>query len=178
MHLSRSEKSKAEKKARKQRTGRVWIMLNLCLIFMIAALLVYHFKFKENPVQQTAYPLGMPDFGMEGDQADSPGSGQQADGEGADSKPPKTTETGEPPGSDRTEPEGSATDDPTDSAMAKRVVMHFAGDTLFSGKVEAELKKHGYDYPFKHLGTAFLEDDLTVLNLETPVTTGESWRGQ
>lgn len=56
--------------------------------------------------------------------------------------------------------------------------MHFAGDTLFSGKVEAELKKHGYDYPYKHLGTAFLEDDLTVLNLETPVTTGESWRGQ
>lgn len=96
MHLSRSEKSKAEKKARKQRTGRVWIMLNLCLIFMIAALLVYHFKFKEDPVQQTAYPPGMPDFGMEGDQADSPGSGQQADGEGADSKPPKTTETGEP----------------------------------------------------------------------------------
>ncbi|MCV4232605.1 CapA family protein [Virgibacillus sp. LDC1] len=172
MHLSRSEKSKAEKKARKQRTGQVWIILNLCLIVMIAALLVYHFKFKEDPVQQTAYLPGMPEFGMEGDRTDSPGSGQQADGEGADPKPPKTTETGEPPGSDMTEPEGSAAEDPADSATAKRVVMHFAGDTLFSGKVEDALKNHGYDYPYKHLGTAFLEDDLTVLNLETPVTNG------
>lgn len=175
MHLSRSEKSKAEKKARKQRTGQVWIILNLCLIIMIAALLVYHFKFKEDPVQQTAYPPGMPEFGMEGERAGNPGSGQPADGEGTDSMPPKTTETtetGEPPDSDMTEPEGSAADDPADSALAKRVVMHFAGDTLFSGKVEDALKNHGYDYPYKHLGTAFHEDDLTVLNLETPVTTG------
>lgn len=33
--------------------------------------------------------------------------------------------------------------------------------------MEDALKRHGYDYPYKHLGTAFLEDDLTVLNLET-----------
>ena len=171
-HLSRSEKSKAEKKARKQRTGQVWLILNLCLIFMIAALLVYHFKFKEDPVPQTAYPPGMPDFGMEGEQAGSTGSGQQDVGAGTDSDPSTTTEPGEPPDSAITGPDGSAADEPADDEMAARVVMHFAGDTLFSGKVEAELKKHGYDYPYKHLGTAFLEDDLTVLNLETPVTTG------
>lgn len=171
-HLSRSEKSKAEKKARKQRTGQVWLILNLCLIFMIAALLVYHFKFKEDPVSQTAYPPGMPDFGMEGEQAGSTGSGKQDEGAGTDSDPSKKAEPGEPPDSAMTEPVGGAADEPADDETAARVVMHFAGDTLFSGKVEAELKKHGYDYPYKHLGTAFLEDDLTVLNLETPVTTG------
>ena len=96
-------------KARK-RTGQVWIILNLCLIFMIVALLVHHFKFKEDPVQQTAYPPGMPEFGMEGEQAGNPGSGQPADSEGTDSMPPRTTETmetGEPPDSDMTEPEGA-----------------------------------------------------------------------
>lgn len=172
MQLSRSEKSKAEKKARKQRTGQVWIILNLCLILMIAALLVYHFKFREDPVQQTAHLPGMPEFGVEGNDPDQPGSGQQSGGEGTDSAHPNTDEPDEQWDPDTSEPADSGADEPAGTNDNQRVIMHFAGDTLFSGKVEDALKRHGYDYPYKHLGTAFLEDDLTVLNLETPVTTG------
>ncbi|OAB43634.1 CapA family protein [Paenibacillus antarcticus] len=48
---------------------------------------------------------------------------------------------------------------------------HFAGDMIFSGKVEGKLKQEGYDYPFKYVGDLFQKDDLTIANLETPVTT-------
>ncbi|ANS73820.1 hypothetical protein AWM70_03910 [Paenibacillus yonginensis] len=52
------------------------------------------------------------------------------------------------------------------------VVLHFGGDTLFSGKVEAKLEKTGYDYPFQYVSRLFQQDDLTLLNLETPITHG------
>jgi poly-gamma-glutamate capsule biosynthesis protein CapA/YwtB (metallophosphatase superfamily) len=51
------------------------------------------------------------------------------------------------------------------------LTFNFAGDMMFAGKVEAKLKEKGYDYPFKHLGKLFLNDDLTIANLETPITT-------
>ncbi|MGF7045818.1 poly-gamma-glutamate synthesis protein (capsule biosynthesis protein) [Paenibacillus sp. DS2015] len=53
----------------------------------------------------------------------------------------------------------------------EKLTFHFAGDMIFSGKVEDQLKKNGYSYPFEHLGDMFLKDDLTFANLETPVTT-------
>lgn len=171
MQLSRSEKSRAEKKARKQKTGQIWMILNVCLIILIAALLVYHFKFKEGPLQPAASLAGMPDFGMEETHAGSPGTGGQTDGEKTNSDPAKSTgddKSSDPEGSEQ---EDNGTDEAVDSDGSKRVVMHFAGDTLFSGKVGELLKKQGYDYPYEHLGSTFLEDDLTVLNLETPVTT-------
>ena len=36
------------------------------------------------------------------------------------------------------------------------------------------LEKNGYDYPYAKLGSLFKNDDLTVGNLETPVTLGGS----
>lgn len=48
---------------------------------------------------------------------------------------------------------------------------HFAGDMIFSGKVEGILSQKGYDYPFKYVEELFKKDDLTLANLETPVTT-------
>ncbi|WP_339321581.1 CapA family protein [Paenibacillus sp. FSL W8-0194] len=54
----------------------------------------------------------------------------------------------------------------------KSVTIHFVGDMIFSGKVETLLEKKGYSYPFAYLGDMFKKDDLTLGNLETPVTTG------
>ncbi|MGG3282258.1 CapA family protein [Paenibacillus solani] len=172
MQLSRSEKSKAEKKVRKQKTGQIWMILNVCLIILIAALLVYHFKFREDPLQQTASLPGMPDFVMEETHADSPDTEHQTDGEGTNPDPAKPTGDDESSDPDISGQEDDRADEAVDPDGSKRVVMHFAGDTLFSGKVGELLKKQGYDYPYEHLGSMFLEDDLTVLNLETPVTTG------
>ncbi|MBP2001321.1 poly-gamma-glutamate synthesis protein (capsule biosynthesis protein) [Paenibacillus shirakamiensis] len=50
------------------------------------------------------------------------------------------------------------------------VRIHFGGDTLFSGKVADKMTQNGADYPFKYVKDLFQKDDLTLLNLETPVT--------
>jgi len=67
-------------------------------------------------------------------------------------------------------------DAPEDHSIIKddgqSVTIHFVGDMIFSGKVETLLEKKGYSYPFAYLGDRFKKDDLTLGNLETPVTTG------
>ncbi|MDO3408972.1 CapA family protein [Saccharibacillus sp. CPCC 101409] len=57
------------------------------------------------------------------------------------------------------------------SADSSAVVrMNFAGDVIFSGKVQSLLEQKGYDYPYAYVKERFKTDDLTVINLETPVT--------
>lgn len=52
------------------------------------------------------------------------------------------------------------------------VRLNFAGDVIFAGKVGELLQKKGYDYSYSALDGMFKKDDLTVVNLETPITTG------
>jgi poly-gamma-glutamate synthesis protein (capsule biosynthesis protein) len=52
------------------------------------------------------------------------------------------------------------------------VKLSFAGDVMFAGKVSELLQKKGYDYSYSALDGLFRKDDLTVVNLETPITTG------
>ncbi|KZE66571.1 poly-gamma-glutamate biosynthesis protein [Paenibacillus jamilae] len=59
----------------------------------------------------------------------------------------------------------------TDDAKSPAVTLHFIGDVQFSGKVEQRLEQNGYDFPYQYLGSMFHKDDLTIANLETPVTT-------
>ncbi|NQX48093.1 CapA family protein [Paenibacillus tritici] len=51
------------------------------------------------------------------------------------------------------------------------VKLSFAGDIIFSGKAGELLQKKGYDYSYSALDGMFKKDDLTVVNLETPITT-------
>ncbi|OAZ48139.1 CapA family protein [Paenibacillus polymyxa] len=59
----------------------------------------------------------------------------------------------------------------TDDANSPAVTLHFIGDVQFSGKVEQRLEQNGFDFPYQYLGSLFHKDDLTIANLETPVTT-------
>ncbi|AUO09432.1 poly-gamma-glutamate biosynthesis protein [Paenibacillus jamilae] len=59
----------------------------------------------------------------------------------------------------------------TDDANSPAVILHFIGDVQFSGKVEQRLEQNGFDFPYQYLGSLFHKDDLTIANLETPVTT-------
>ncbi|KAF6581210.1 CapA family protein [Paenibacillus sp. EKM212P] len=59
----------------------------------------------------------------------------------------------------------------TDDADSPTVTLHFVGDVQFSGKVEQRLEQNGFDFPYQYLGNLFHKDDLTMANLETPVTT-------
>ncbi|MEW4369023.1 CapA family protein [Paenibacillus kandeliae] len=54
------------------------------------------------------------------------------------------------------------------------VTLHFGGDVMFSGKVGELLAQKGYDYPYEYVKKLFTSDDLTVVNLETPVTSSNT----
>lgn len=56
-------------------------------------------------------------------------------------------------------------------AGERTVKLSFAGDIIFSGKAGNLLQQKGYDYSYSALGGMFNKDDLTVVNLETPITT-------
>ncbi|MGW7160570.1 CapA family protein [Paenibacillus taichungensis] len=98
------------------------------------------------------------------DAADSKANGK------TDTGTKKTTDTSASSGSKGSEGTGTETTQPSNSA--KDVTINFVGDIQFSGKVAELLDKNGYDYPFAKLGNLFKEDDLTIGNLETPVTLG------
>lgn len=49
--------------------------------------------------------------------------------------------------------------------------MSFVGDVIFAGKVEGILMENGFDHPYKELKDLLERADITVANLETPVTT-------
>ncbi|SDC20709.1 poly-gamma-glutamate synthesis protein (capsule biosynthesis protein) [Paenibacillus sp. UNCCL117] len=51
-----------------------------------------------------------------------------------------------------------------------QISMTFVGDVMFAGKVEELLAKNGYEYPFKYVKPYLEKADITVANLETPIT--------
>lgn len=61
---------------------------------------------------------------------------------------------------------------PDGSVTGDTVKLNFGGDIIFSGRAGELLDKKGYDYSYAALDGLFKKDDLTVVNLETPVTTG------
>ncbi|KNB72565.1 CapA family protein [Brevibacillus reuszeri] len=73
---------------------------------------------------------------------------------------------------------GSSTDDPTSHEATDHenipeeptVALTFVGDVMMSGNVEKRLLEKGFDFPFAHVRSVFLQDDYTIANLETPVT--------
>jgi len=70
-------------------------------------------------------------------------------------------------------PTDPATEAPTDQVAPPKeptVKLTFAGDIMMSGNVEKRLLEEGYDFPFVHVKPLFLQDDYTIANLETPVT--------
>ncbi|WP_342565498.1 CapA family protein [Paenibacillus sp. FSL R7-0345] len=68
--------------------------------------------------------------------------------------------------------QGGATSGLPENAGGQTVTLNFAGDVIFAGKVAELLQKQGYNYSYSALDGMFKKDDLTVVNLETPITTG------
>jgi poly-gamma-glutamate synthesis protein (capsule biosynthesis protein) len=100
----------------------------------------------------------------------SSGSSSGKDGQTPDSSPEKDiSDSGQPAGESGSESGKNAAPGGTGSST---VTLHFVGDVQFSGKVEQRLEQNGFDFPYQYLGNLFRKDDLTIANLETPVTTG------
>lgn len=58
-----------------------------------------------------------------------------------------------------------------DSERSMHVNLAFVGDVMFADKVNGLLTQHGYEYPFKYVRSYLEKADITVANLETPITT-------
>ncbi|GIO41123.1 CapA family protein [Paenibacillus apis] len=172
MYPPRSEKNKKKQASKKRRQRRIWVWINLGLIFMIIVLASYLFTM-DRPAENGAT---QPDHSVQ-EQGESvpPELVAELDGETGEKGASEGKES-ENDLSGESHQEVDASEENPDLASGtseqERVVISFGGDTLFSGKVENKLKQAGYDYPYKHVKDLFLQDDLTVLNLETPVTEG------
>ena len=56
------------------------------------------------------------------------------------------------------------------SAYAERLTMLFVGDVLLARGVEKTMQERGYDYPFKKLHGLTAQADLSIANLECPIS--------
>lgn len=198
MYPSRSEKYKKKQQEKKRRQNRIWLTLNLTLITLIFVLGAY-FYLEERTGQagldsgtEQQLPGAWSDTGSDvGDPTTGetpivqPDDRDAASTETEDESEQNPTNTGEnSSGENNTdtgnEDEDGATNLPSNAGAdlseaggdAARLLVHFAGDTMFSGKVEERLEKAGYELPYEYVRGLFQNDDLSVLNLETPVTTG------
>ena len=54
------------------------------------------------------------------------------------------------------------------------ITISFVGDIMLSRGVQSYLEEFGYDYPYEDVRDLFLQDDLTVGNLECPITDYEN----
>lgn len=172
MYPPRSEKYKKKHGNKKRRRRRIWVWINLGLILMIMVLASFLFTMDRPAGEKARQPehyVQEPGESLPPEPIEPDG---ELGGEGAsEGREPENDLPGESLDSQQEAETSEANSDAEPGANEpERVVISFAGDTLFSGKVENKLKQEGYDYPYKHVKDLFLQDDLTVLNLETPVT--------
>ncbi|WP_135554181.1 CapA family protein [Paenibacillus cymbidii] len=96
---------------------------------------------------------------------------------------PKASATATPQKSVAPSPSASASASPTPTATPSstpavgsatpagaQVKMAFVGDVIMASTVETLLQKNGYDYPYKDVLPLLQSPDLTIANLETPIT--------
>ncbi|NMB06830.1 MAG: CapA family protein [Tissierellia bacterium] len=56
------------------------------------------------------------------------------------------------------------------------ITISLAGDVMMDGSVRQQINKYGYDYPWEKVKDYFMESDLSIVNLETSITTrGNKW---
>lgn len=59
-------------------------------------------------------------------------------------------------------------------AKPDEVTISIVGDIMLSRGVQKYLEEYGYDYPYGDVSERFLRDDLTIGNLECPITENEN----
>lgn len=152
----RSQKYSAEKKRKLQRQGRFWTLVNLTLIVIIG--LVVTFSYLNNKYMSGTTP---PDGEAQPNNTSQSNSSQIPADNSNPINSPDTDETAN----------NTSSVQPAKNSSNETLLINFGGDTIFSGKVAEKMDQKGIDYPFQYVKDLFQKDDLTILNLETPVTT-------
>ncbi|MBW4083204.1 CapA family protein [Paenibacillus sp. S150] len=195
MYPPRSRTRRNNKHSSKRRRRTVWAWINVSLLLMISALLTYAFtsgndSSGEPPPAAVAVTSPAPEQGETVPEASAavlpspePSSTPEPSAEPAMEVSPSPPAVSASPSPERSvePPEDPAPPQNTGSGLisglpedntGKTVKLNFAGDVIFSGKAGQLLQQKGYAYSYAALNGMFKKDDLTVLNLETPITTG------
>lgn len=191
MYPPRSEKNKKRKQEQERRLSRFWLAVNGLLIFIIIVLGTYYYLDyrtvqgnSRNVEQQEQTDPGlyeMPDVSQHENEPSNEGEDSSAQADSALNADGQNDSSTDGLLDDTEQGSGNTVDadlngdlEPTseETVSGDQVLIHFAGDTIFSGNVAKVLEKQGYDYPYQYVKELFQSDDLTVLNLETPVTYG------
>ena len=176
MYPPRSRRREKRKASGPRRPKRVWAWINAILLILILAILTYVFNegspesSSPPPPPPTAQHTVSPSPEPSMDPSEPPASATPAPS--ASASPAATTEPVSTPVPSPTEGDViSGLPEDTDS-IGNTVKLSFGGDVIFAGKVGELLTKQGYDYPYSQLNGLFRQDDLSIVNLETPVTEG------
>jgi len=187
MYISRSDAHRAQK-VRKRRKIRTLLTLNLVMLLIIAGLTaVYVFKFQGDPLEAEAGhdrsstqvedqiatehtdDAVEPEPVNEAESVDTAsGSAESGDPSGGQVGDEGTGQAGGNPAMKPAEEVNSQAVMPDQDGLK----ISFVGDIQMSGKVAELIDKNGDDFPFHYVKSMFEQDDLTVANLETPITTG------
>ncbi|AZK49138.1 CapA family protein [Paenibacillus lentus] len=177
MYPPRSEKYRTKKQEKQRRQSRFWLTLNVSLIIAIIALGAYYFvEERTSPGSGRSEEPASVEYSLNHTSED-PAEGRDIS-KADEGSPPSAHEQDGHPAADEID-EGMEIESPDDEEApplfedqedGETVQLHFAGDTIFSGSVASMLEKEGYQYPYEHVRDLFISDDLSVLNLETPVT--------
>lgn len=176
MYPPRSRTRQKNKSGSKRRRRTVWAWINVSMLVLIFIMLAFYFKSDngqgDGPSAAGSVSSPSPEPSPESTAVEptaeavaTPQATETASAEPASSPSPEITATPEFEG----KPAVSA--EPATPA-GKTVTLNFAGDVIFSGKVGELLQNKGYGYSYSALDGMFKKDDLTVVNLETPITTG------
>lgn len=167
MYPPRSEKNKQKKQKKQSIMTRFWVVLNVILIFIIVVLGTYFFLQERNN-QGSASSVGQQEERTTAGGADTDATEMEQDDTDTAEGANRNNEADETNGVNIEDDAVKNTDTVNDEI--EEVLIHFAGDTIFSNKVATKLEQKGYDFPYVHVRELFLKDDLTIVNLETPVT--------
>ncbi|REK57229.1 MAG: capsule biosynthesis protein [Thermobacillus sp.] len=178
MGLSRVD-SRARDRNRRRRRLRQLALLNIGMLFAIAAL-VYgiasgHWLHGREDSSGTPNP---PLTADEGPASEPDGSSPQDEGTAS-------AEGGEDKGANNATDAGTGADDagdgndvtpaPSEEAepepAEEPVRLAFVGDILLASSVEKLMRREGFDYPYAKALPYLQEPDLTIGNLENPITT-------
>ena len=176
MELSRVD-SRARERIRRRRRLRRLALLNFFMLIAIAALA--YALIQGGGLTGRGDGAGAPNGQPEGRQAadDAPGSNvSQAEG-GADIDPDEAADDApvrpaEPEDADQSAGgAGPAPSDEPEEPLDETVTIAFVGDILLASSVENLMRREGFDYPYAKALPYLQEPDLTIGNLENPITT-------
>lgn len=160
MYKSRSETNRLERVRRKRRTRNL-IMLNIAMLLILGGFGAYYVMGLPQDNQQAAKSV-------DGTPKNTIPTAPEGDGKDT-SMPDKQPEDGAQDGAKDSNDAGETSALPSSGDVLK---LAFVGDIQMSGKVDDLMRKNGYDFPFVYAKDYFRRNDLTIGNLETPITEG------